>query len=98
MSKLINDKMLDLYADMSLKDKEFMLNLMRNDIFVPVEIDYMDGGKTVCHFMDLDPEMPFCFNGAAIQINLDGAVKINRQDVTEAIENKLKKAKDGNNK
>jgi len=98
MSKLINDRILDLYADMSLKDKEFMLHLMRNDIFVPVEIDYMDGGKTVYHFMNLDREMPFTFNGASIQINLDGAVKINREDVTEAIENKLKKAKDGNNK
>ena len=97
MSKLINDRMLDLYANMSLKDKEFMLHLMRNDIFVPVEIDYMDGGKTVCHFMDLDPEMPFAFNGAAIQINLDGAVKINRQDVTEAIENKLKINKNESN-
>jgi len=73
---MIKDKLIDVYAKMDLEDKEFMINLLAKDMFVPVEIDYMDGGKTVAHCMELDPEMPVCFNGAMLQLNLQDSIKI----------------------
>lgn len=73
---MIKDKLIDVYAKMDLEDKEFMINLLAKDMFVPVEIDYMDGGKTVAHCMELDSEMPVCFNGAMLQLNLQDPIKI----------------------
>ena len=73
---MIKDKIIDLYTEMDMHDKEFMIGLLAKDIFVPVEIDYQDGGKTVAHCMELDQEMPVCFNGASLQLNLEDSIKV----------------------
>ena len=78
---MIKDKIIDLYTEMDMHDKEFMIGLLAKDIFVPVEIDYQDGGKTVAHCMDLDRDMPVCFNGASLQLNLEDTIKIRSSEL-----------------
>ena len=78
---MIKDKIIDLYTEMDMHDKEFMIGLLAKDIFVPVEIDYQDGGKTVAHCMELDRDMPVCFNGASLQINLEDSVKVRSSEL-----------------
>ena len=90
---MIKDKIIDLYTEMDMHDKEFMIGLLAKDIFVPVEIDYQDGGKTVAHCMDLDREMPVCFNGASLQLNLEDTIKIRSSELYDdnfrELQNKL---------
>ena len=78
---MIKDKIIDLYTEMDMHDKEFMIGLLAKDIFVPVEIDYQDGGKTVAHCMDLDREMPVCFNGASLRLNLEDTIKVRSSEL-----------------
>lgn len=66
---------------MDMHDKEFMIGLLAKDIFVPVEIDYQDGGKTVSHCMELDTDMPVCFNGASLQLNLEDSIKVRSSEL-----------------
>lgn len=75
---MIKDKLIDVYAEMDLEDKEFMIRLLAKDMFVPVEVDYKDGGKTIAYCMELDKENPVCFNGAMLQINLEEPIIINK--------------------
>ena len=90
---MIKDKIIDLYTEMDMHDKEFMIGLLAKDIFVPVEIDYQDGGKTVAHCMDLDREMPVCFNGASLQLNLEDTIKVRSSELYDdnfrELQNKL---------
>ena len=90
---MIKDKIIDLYTEMDMHDKEFMIGLLAKDIFVPVEIDYQDGGKTVAHCMDLDREMPVCFNGASLKLNLEDTIKVRSSELYDdnfrELQNKL---------
>lgn len=78
---MIKDKIINLYTGMDMHDKEFMIGLLAKDIFVPVEIDYQDGGKTVSHCMELDTDMPVCFNGASLQLNLEDSIKVRSSEL-----------------
>ncbi len=73
---MTKDKMINMYHKMDMYDKEFMIGLLAKDMFVPVEIDYLDGGKTVSHCMDISAENPVCFNGAHLQLNLEDSIKV----------------------
>ena len=90
---MIKDKIIDLYTEMDMHDKEFIIGLLAKDIFVPVEIDYQDGGKTVSHCMELDREMPVCFNGASLRLNLEDTIKIRSSELYDdnfrELQNKL---------
>ena len=90
---MIKDKIIDLYTEMDMHDKEFMIGLLAKDIFVPVEIDYQDGGKTVAHCMELDREKPVCFNGASLQLNLEDTIKVRSSELYDdnfrELQNKL---------
>ena len=90
---MIKDKIIDLYTEMDMHGKEFMIGLLAKDIFVPVEIDYQDGGKTVSHCMDLDRDMPVCFNGASLQLNLEDTIKVRSSELYDdnfrELQNKL---------
>ena len=90
---MIKDKIINLYTEMDMHDKEFMIGLLAKDIFVPVEIDYQDGGKTVSHCMELDRDMPVCFNGASLQLNLEDTIKVRSSELYDdnfrELQNKL---------
>tara|TARA_B100001063_G_C16720338_1_gene533168 strand:+ start:266 stop:553 length:288 start_codon:yes stop_codon:yes gene_type:complete len=78
---MIKDKIIDMYHKMDMYDKEFMIGLLAKDMFVPVEIDYQDGGKTVSHCMDISAEKPVCFNGASLQLNLEDSIKVRSSEL-----------------
>ena len=90
---MIQDKIIDMYNKMDMYDKEFMLSLLAKDMFVPVEIDYQDGGKTVSHCMDISAEKPVCFNGASLQLNLEDSIKVRSSELYDdnfrELQNKL---------
>lgn len=73
---MIKDKIIDIYAEMNLEDKAFMIELLRKDITVFVEVDPMDGKKTMGYGMDLCSEIPVNINGISLQLNLDGTCKL----------------------
>lgn len=58
-------KVVDFYNDTTNEQKLFFLELMRKDIFVPVQKE--DG----VHCLGLDQEVPVCMNGTAFQINTE---------------------------
>jgi hypothetical protein len=75
----IKDEMIDLYNKMSNDDKVFMLELMRKDIFVSVEVHYK--GKKMGYSMEVNSEYPAWINGIDVQLNLEEPIKIEDADI-----------------
>ena len=78
MGMPIKEEMIDLYNKMSNDDKVFMIELMRKDIFVFVDIE--NNGKHIGYSMELCSESPAWINGISVQLNLEHQIKINDED------------------
>lgn len=78
MGMPIKDEMIDLYNKMSNDDKVFMIQLMRRDITVFVDIE--NQGKQMGYFMDLCSESPSWINGISVQLNLEHKIVVTNED------------------
>jgi hypothetical protein len=75
MSMPIKNDLIDIYNKMSNEDKVFMIELMRKDISVFVDVKVNQ--KRMGYHMDLDSEIPVSLNGISVELNLESKIKIN---------------------
>lgn len=73
---MIKDRLIDVYQKMDLEDKQFMIQLLKKDIEVFVEVDPMDGKKPLGYCIELDPEVPVHINGTTLVLNLETSCKL----------------------
>ena len=78
MSMPIKNDLIDLYNKMSNEDKVFMIELMRKDISVFVDVKV--GKKRMGYHMDLDSEIPVILNGISVELNLESKIRIKDGD------------------
>jgi hypothetical protein len=78
MSMPIKNNLIDLYNKMSNEDKVFMIELMRKDISVFVDVKVNQ--KRMGYHMDLDSEIPVSLNGISVELNLESKIKIKDGD------------------
>ena len=78
MSMPIKNDLIDLYNKMSNEDKVFMIELMRKDISVFVDVKVNQ--KRMGYHMDLDSEIPVSLNGISVELNLESKIKIKDGD------------------
>ena len=74
----IKNNLIDLYNKMSNEDKVFMIELMRKDISVFVDVKVNQ--KRMGYHMDLDSEIPVSLNGISVELNLESKIKIKDGD------------------
>ena len=74
----IKNDLIDLYNKMSNEDKVFMIELMRKDISVFVDVKVNQ--KRMGYHMDLDSEIPVSLNGISVELNLESKIKIKDGD------------------
>lgn len=78
MSMPIKNDLIDIYNKMSNEDKVFMIELMRKDISVFVDVKVNQ--KRMGYHMDLDSEIPVSINGISVELNLESKIRIKDGD------------------
>jgi hypothetical protein len=78
MSMPIKNDLIDIYNKMSNEDKVFMIELMRKDISVFVDVKVNQ--KRMGYHMDLDSEIPVSLNGISVELNLESKIRIKDGD------------------
>ena len=74
----IKNDLIDIYNKMSNEDKVFMIELMRKDISVFVDVKVNQ--KRMGYHMDLDSEIPVSLNGISVELNLESKIRIKDGD------------------
>ena len=78
MSMPIKNDLINIYNKMSNEDKVFMIELMRKDISVFVDVKVNQ--KRMGYHMNLDSEIPVSLNGISVELNLESKIKIKDGD------------------
>tara|TARA_Y100000401_G_scaffold105515_1_gene98221 strand:+ start:279 stop:506 length:228 start_codon:yes stop_codon:yes gene_type:complete len=68
MSEPIKDKLVRMYAQMNLEDKQFLIELLNRDILVFLKVNDINGNSRG-YFQSLDNDNPTRIAGTSLQLN-----------------------------